>query len=290
MTRSLTALFVSMLVPLVGGCANSHGSMMEAVDAGVALEQQARDEERREQFPPAAETYAQAQVTLDEALEIAKVRQNQVFVSFITAKLSIVSSGQARAVEPKNNPAGSWQRARELYLQAAAYADQVTLTKMKANAVVDQARCTQPDNDPQGSWEKAGALYEKAAKLCEEMEDEKGRGQALRLQALCLMQGDAQATPSPEARSLLTKARKLGDEQATEILSATGASATFCKACGADRRPEEQICPSCGRDQSLPAPGQVEREGEQRGPGSPGSPGDPQGPGGPGRPGGGGPR
>lgn len=267
-----------LLVPLAGGCANSHGSMMEAVDAGVALEQQGRDEERREQFPSAAESFARSQADLDRAVAIAKARQNHVFVSFITTKLSIVSSAQARCLEPKNNPQGSWEQAVALYLQAAAYADQVTMTKLKANAIVDQARCRQPDHDPQGSWEKAAALYAKAAAICEGMEDEKGRGEALRLQALCLLQGDRSAPLTPESRALLTKARKLGDEQATELLTAAGAAATYCKACGADRREEDRICPQCGRDQTLPAPGESERRGSHQGPGSPGSPRDPENP------------
>jgi hypothetical protein len=278
MSRSLMVLALLAPLSLAGGCANSHGSMMEAADEGVALEEQGRAQERREQFPPAAESFAQSQASLDEALAIAKVRQNHVFISFITTKLAIVSAAQARCVEPKNNPQGSWERAVELYVQSAAYADEVTMTKLKANAVLAQGRCKQPDHDPKGSWEQAGALYAKAAEICEGMEDEKGRGEALRLQALCLLQGDPAAPLTPEARALLVKARKLGDEQAADLLTASGAAATYCKACGADRKPDDKLCPECGRDQSLPAPGESGARGEARGPGSPGSPTDPENP------------
>jgi hypothetical protein len=241
------------LAPLTG-CANTHGAMSDKVDEGVAHEIAARDFERAKAFPKAAETYAQSHGAFVEALDIAKVRENLVFICFITSKLSIVSSGEARCVEPTNDPQGSWQRAITLYERAADWAAQVTMLKLKSNALCDQARCRQPDHDAEhGSWEAAGALYAQAAEVCDDLDDDLGRGQALRLQALCLMKGDRSAF-TPEATALLTNARRLGDEEANAILLAAGAAPEFCVGCGAGLSTDDRFCRQCGRDRTQAPP------------------------------------
>lgn len=259
-----------LLLPCLAGCASSHGAMTDAVDAGVEHEIAARGLERKREFPAAAERYAASQVELDRAAEIARVRENQVFGSFIGTKLSIVASGQARCLEPRNNPAGSWERARELYVQAADYAEQISMHKLRANAMSDQARCTQPDHDPQGSWERAAALYADVVTMLEGLQDDAGRATALRLRALCLMKGDRSAV-TPEARLLLIRARKLGDEEASELLAAAGGSLAYCRACGADLREADKFCQQCGLDRTKP----VEKDAPPetgRAPGAPGGP------------------
>lgn len=265
MTRALALSFLL----LVAGC-TTHGDLLEATDLGIAHEEAARKLERKREFAPAAARFAAAETDFSEALRIAELRENHVFISFITAKLSIVSSGQGRCVQPDNDPQGSWEQAIEHYRRAADYARTVTLLRMVGDAIMNQAYCRRPDNDPQqGSWKAAGELYAEAAKVYEGFGWDEGRAPALREQALCLMEG-RRTDFTPEVRLLLERARKLGDEQAADILTLAGGKSAFCPTCGGDMAEGETFCRRCGQTPPPPAPPREGRSTPRRPPGAEG--------------------
>jgi len=242
-----------LLLPLalltLNGCA--HSQMMERMEAGEVLEKEGRDLERSLEFAQAAEKYEQSEVDYAASRVIAVESKTQVFISHVDLKLSIVSTGQARCLQPDNNPAGSWERAIELYARAERHATDGTFLKMKANSVSAQALCLRPDKNPRGDWEQARAMYERSAKLHDGFEDEKGRGEAIRNQVFCMVQGDFDRLDDVEgARRLLERARKLGDEQAADLLVDSGAA--YCSACGSGIGPDDKHCPKCGQDQREP--------------------------------------
>ena len=121
-SRKCLPLLSLLLLPV--GCKTE---MMERLDEAEAFENEAVTLERREQYPAAAKSYAQSEEKLALALENAKERNVEVFVSFITAKLSSVSAGQGRCIQPNLNAKGSWKKAREHFARSGEYAVSVTL-------------------------------------------------------------------------------------------------------------------------------------------------------------------
>jgi hypothetical protein len=245
-------------------------AMMETIDRGLALEKEGRTFERASEFAKGRDAYAKAEVELAEGLVLAQGRKQQVFVSLMNHKLSLVSSGQARCVRPDNDPTGSWDAAMALFEQAGEYAMRSAFLKLKMLSVCDRADCLRPDKNPESTWEKAAATYAEAAKISKDIDDDEGRGMALRLQAICLMEGKTDAKPNKVVKRLLQKARKLGDEDAADMLLETD-EGQFCVSCGSGLDAGTKFCGRCGADQAPPVKKKAEQPTmDQRHPNDPG--------------------
>ncbi len=246
-------------------------AMMETIDRGLALEKEARTLERSGEFAKGGDTYAKAEIELTEGLVLAKGRKQQVFVSLMNHKLSLVSSGQGRCARPDNNPAGSWEAATQHFTRAGDYATRSAFHKLIMLSVCDRADCLRPDKNPSGSWEKAAATYAEAAAMSRKIDDDEGRGMALRQQAICLMEGKKDAKPNKVVLRMLQKARKLGDEDAADMLALLTESdhGSYCVACGNGLGQGTKFCGKCGADQAKPKK-KVEPTTENRDPNDPG--------------------
>ncbi|RMG15269.1 MAG: zinc ribbon domain-containing protein [Planctomycetota bacterium] len=243
----MNARWFLVLVLFVAGC--QHREMLKETDQGRLLEKEARTLQRSGAYAEAARNYALAAERYERALDIATERQNEVFSSFLSTKLSIVTRGEADCVRPDRDGEGSWERAYELYGRAAEHAEAVSMLKLKGLARSGQAECRRPDLNPQGDWGEAARLYEEAAALAEDYKGAKERGEALRWEAICLSKGQTEDL-SREARRMLERARDLGDEEAARILAQ--AKGHYCRACGEPLEAEQRFCGRCGQDQTKP--------------------------------------
>jgi len=207
------ALVLALLV-LASGCT----STLDVIDEGLAIEREAKTLQQRERFGEAATTYGKASTKFGEAHALSLEEGQPVFTSFLNAKLSIVARNQADCSRPDVLESGSWEDARLLYVDSAAFAARGGFVKMQYLALSGQAECVRPDKNPQGDWAKAGEFYAKAAELAKSIDDDEGRGELLRLQVLCSIEGDWKRELDPENRRLLERAAWLGDEESADLL------------------------------------------------------------------------
>lgn len=207
------ALVLALLV-LASGCT----STLDVIDEGLAIEREAKTLQQRERFGEAATTYGKANDKFSEAHALSLEEGQPVFTSFLNAKLAIVARSRAECSRPDAMEGGSWEDARLLYVDSAAFASRGGFVKMQYLGLSGQAECVRPDNNPAGDWAKAGDFYAKAAELAKSIDDDAGRGELLRLQVFCALEGDWKRELDAKTRRLLERAAWLGDEKSADLL------------------------------------------------------------------------
>lgn len=230
------------------GC-SSHYDMQDLDAEGEVFLKEARLQHRAENLGQAATLYAQANEKFEAAHEISVERENNTIGGHLRLKIAVVYAHRADCLRPDANAGqGSWDDARGLYEQAAAWAVRGNFLREQRDMLIKQAETLRPDLNPQGDWAQAGARYEKAAKISLEIEDEEGRGAVLRDQAICLLEGPNLDRLDERTKKLLVEANRLGDKRAAELLAQTGER--YCRQCANGIPTDVRFCPKCGADQA----------------------------------------